>query len=1026
MFKISLSYSSSLMQHKKNKASISHNVFYQLIAVLLLMSCAIVSAQTIVVNQEGYFPDAEKSAFIFSYGPLETTLDATKTYRLALIANDSNENLAAYATPYVYPGELLNYLGVAPNQTFTPHPAGGVQIGNPTGAWMYEWNFEDYVTDSSINTYRVEIQGQPVAGNSVVISSSFPFVISNSRMESKYEELANAAFKYFYAHRLGEPTLPEFLTAEGFAPEEIAHEAFHGVAVPCFRDWCGDGDMSNGGPFVGQGTAWADAADFGMYPVNHAVAAWTMLNLIEFQTQAYEVDAAIPGSSSDWYERSEEGELRRYNLAKEVEVGSSWLLNLAPPGNQLYPHKIHNQGWDTASAWNKATEAAIKPATDDQTEYTQRSATVPSTAATYAACRTTAHMARVMTNFGKPEANTWLSSAVLAANTADSNATVLYPQSYASDYASLKESDEYYAGGKLSFGGGPYGDNEISDDQFACYVELYLAHYAVNPTGGDTRTYRGKVRRHTQYSRWKYLDPDISYVNARTPAILSLLVAENDLPKTEIDGFKNALYWAAVGDLVSLDTETESYNGMKVAEVPRYPHPWTSHADNWWWGSNPSALAHGIFLSHAAKFADPIADVQTQTTPREFAAAALRTMDYILGSNYINLSFVTGFGDNAEPQTHDRMAYAAKVAYPRGWLSGGPQNDWASCMGAEVNWGGGISWELHTDYWAMQDGSAAGTHDVYDNGFVGPAITVDEDEGTPSDTDDNSYVYEITGTIDVDVSSDLVAKYLSERTRWGVEAKLPNHRPKNMLVAYAAGGVYAGDPDKGPNGWCTVENAINYNANLTWMATAAANYLHDVIELPQAGEGNVIVTEYPRDNNWEGNGHCVDLVLYNPNNYSVDWVAELEVTGQITEFWNADWTQEGNKVIATADEDSSWGKTLGPHQSTSLDWFGYCAENYPDGSGNTPPPPPSDSNFTIDVTDDFGNGYCATLTVFNNSNSTWRDWSVAVTIEGRLQDYWNMTPEPATGSTFVVRGIEWNKDIEGNSQTKNIGFCALR
>ena len=58
----------------------------------------------------------------------------------------------------------------------------------------------------------------------------------------------------------------------------------------------------------------------------------------------------------------------------------------------------------------------------------------------------------------------------------------------------------------------------------------------------------------------------------------------------------------------------------------------------------------------------------------------LRSMDYIMGTNAMDISYITGYGAKAETDTHDRWAWTVSQNnfWPRGWLSGGPNNEYIS------------------------------------------------------------------------------------------------------------------------------------------------------------------------------------------------------------------------------------------------------------------------------------------------------------------------------------------------------------
>jgi endoglucanase len=55
----------------------------------------------------------------------------------------------------------------------------------------------------------------------------------------------------------------------------------------------------------------------------------------------------------------------------------------------------------------------------------------------------------------------------------------------------------------------------------------------------------------------------------------------------------------------------------------------------------------------------------------------LRSMDYVMGTNAMDISYVTGYGEKAETDTHDRWAWTVgqDAFWPKGWLSGGPNNE---------------------------------------------------------------------------------------------------------------------------------------------------------------------------------------------------------------------------------------------------------------------------------------------------------------------------------------------------------------
>src|SRR5690606_18442188 len=108
---------------------------------------------------------------------------------------------------------------------------------------------------------------------------------------------------------------------------------------------------------------------------NHALAAWTLLNLLELQPDAF------PDGSLSIPERSNGVP----DLLDEVVFGATYMQGLLLPGDRLVTHKIHGETWSVFPTPDVALENQYK-----------RTAQPPSTAATYAVARVSAHIARLL------------------------------------------------------------------------------------------------------------------------------------------------------------------------------------------------------------------------------------------------------------------------------------------------------------------------------------------------------------------------------------------------------------------------------------------------------------------------------------------------------------------------------------------------------------------------------------------------------------------------------------------------------
>ena len=86
--------------------------------------------------------------------------------------------------------------------------------------------------------------------------------------------------------------------------------------------------------------SWADAGDFGVYTVNHAISAWTLLNLHELFPSAFtDGTLNLPESGNDVHD-----------ILDEVDYGSRFVRGMLPKTNgqsngELASHKAHNHAW---------------------------------------------------------------------------------------------------------------------------------------------------------------------------------------------------------------------------------------------------------------------------------------------------------------------------------------------------------------------------------------------------------------------------------------------------------------------------------------------------------------------------------------------------------------------------------------------------------------------------------------------------------------------------------------------------------
>lgn len=98
-------------------------------------------------------------------------------------------------------------------------------------------------------------------------------------------------------------------------------------------------------------------------------------------------------------------------------------------------------------------------------------------------------------------------------------------------------------------------------------------------------------------------------------------------------------------------------------------------------------------------------------------------------------------------------------------------------------------------------------------------------------------------------------------------------------------------------------------------------------------------------------------------------------------------------------------------------------DNADDNNEFNQTPGEDDLSTVVNINDDWGAGYCANVTVTNNSQSS-SDWTVTFSIEGAVSDMWN-ADYTQSGSEVTAEGAPWN-NIVNAGQSVDFGFCAQR
>jgi poly(hydroxyalkanoate) depolymerase family esterase len=191
----------------------------------------------------------------------------------------------------------------------------------------------------------------------------------------------------------------------------------------------------------------------------------------------------------------------------------------------------------------------------------------------------------------------------------------------------------------------------------------------------------------------------------------------------------------------------------------------------------------------------------------------------------------------------------------------------------------------------------------------------------------------------------------------------------------------------------------------------------------------------PRMQLWHG---TADATLFFPNfgEEIKQWTNVLGVsaTPALTDHPQSSWTRTrygGTGVNAPVEAISVQGAghslPLAGMAALAIQFFGLDKD--PTGTPPPPPPPPpppggGTGTGTVLINNDWGAGYCAVLTVTNNTTAP-ITWQVTVPVQGTINNLWNGTFTQAAGSA-TIRGVDFDGVLQPGQSTNSVGFCAVR
>ncbi|WP_024871622.1 glycoside hydrolase family 9 protein [Tolumonas lignilytica] len=460
---------------------------------------------------------------------------------------------------------------------------------------------------------------------------SHPFNIG----DDIYHTMKYDALSFFYQQRSGID-----IEAKYVQRPNLARPAGHKPEkVTCFNAQDAKGNKWPGCDFSLDVTGgWYDAGDQGKYVVNGGISVWTLMNLYEHEQLAKSGDknafadgkVKIPEQGNQHNGLLNESRwMMDFFLAMQVPDGKKVSV---PVGDQskhldnlqlteidasgMVFHKVADKAW---------TGMPLPPHKDPQPRFLS----YPSTAATLNMAATAAQSARVWKDQDPAYAERCLKAAEKAWKAANR-----HPNVYAYDNF---------------VGSGPYDDTDLKDEFYWAAAELF------------TTTGKAEYKKAIQNSPLYLVAPkgdkagtgDLYWQGVGSAGTITLAMVPNKLDKKDVEKARAAIIAAADGYQQAVDKE-----GYLIPyQAKEYP-----------WGSNSNLTNRSIFLGLAYDF----------TGKRKYLQAMADAMDYILGRNPMDQSYVSGYGFRPLKNPHHRFwAHSldpASPLVPPGVISGGPNS----------------------------------------------------------------------------------------------------------------------------------------------------------------------------------------------------------------------------------------------------------------------------------------------------------------------------------------------------------------
>ena len=500
---------------------------------------------------------------------------------------------------------------------------------------------------------------------------SFEFNIGNDIYSDSSHNMLTNALNYFYQNRSGIDIEEKYITSGD--KSTLAHKGGHKTDTASVQkiwknEYLSESEATStyASSKITSNGGWYDAGDHGKYVVNGGISIWTLQNMYERAIQTEEGKEKFADGSGTMI--IPESGNKVPDVLDEAAYELDWMTSMVVKADEptwgkyagLVYHKLHDHKW---------TGLATKPWEYEEDWGTVRIVKPPTFAATLNLAACAAQAARLWEPYDSAKAADYLETAKKAY------------AAYEKYWYEAADDEEYnenslYAPMYQAKGGGPYGDNEVRDDAYWAACEIFVTAKRLGDSAADTyfdklSGYKNAFEVTTRITGGENKDGSLTtfnWGNTASAGSLTLYLNKDLLSSSEAAKVDASILKAAD---TYIETETaQGYGIPYLYDGPGYNDPINLPEDviinGYEWGSNSMVINNAIVMAYA----------YDKTKDIKYMNGVISGMDYLLGTNPLSFSYITGYGTYHEKNPHHRYwSYELDDTLPMapdGVLSGGP------------------------------------------------------------------------------------------------------------------------------------------------------------------------------------------------------------------------------------------------------------------------------------------------------------------------------------------------------------------